>query len=42
LDPRNLNADGAVNVSDISVIWVNFEKTDPFFGNTIFSSITTR
>ena len=42
LDPRNLNADWAVNVSDISVIGVNFEKIDPFFGNSIFNSITTR
>lgn len=30
LDPRNLNGDWAVNASDISVIWVNFELTDSF------------
>lgn len=38
LDPRNLNGDTALNVSDISVIWVNFAKTDPFFAdNQIFT-----
>lgn len=31
LDPRNLNGDGSINASDISVIGVNFEKTDMFF-----------
>lgn len=37
LDPRNLNGDTAINASDISVIWVNFAKTDPFFSdNGIF------
>ncbi len=37
LDPRNLNGDTAVNASDISVIGVNFAKTDPFFSdNGIF------
>jgi len=37
LDSRNLNGDTAVNASDISVIWVNFAKTDPFFSdNGIF------
>jgi len=30
LDPRNLNSDWAVNASDISVIGVNFEQSDPF------------
>lgn len=42
LDPKNLNGDWAINVSDISVIGVNFEKTDPFYANSIFNSITTR
>ena len=42
LDPKNLNGDWAINVSDISVIGTNFEKTDPFYANTLFSSITTR
>ena len=31
LDPKNLNGDWSINASDISVIGVNFEKTDPFF-----------
>jgi hypothetical protein len=30
LDPKNLNADVAINVSDISVIGVNFQLKDPF------------
>ena len=37
LDPRNLNGDIAVNASDISVIWVNFAKTDPYFEHTTFT-----
>lgn len=37
LDPRNLNGDIAVNASDISVIGVNFAKTDPYFENSIFT-----
>ena len=37
LDPRNLNADWAVNASDISVIGVNFEQTDMFYHNTFFT-----
>ncbi len=37
LDPRNLNGDIAVNASDISVIGVNFVKTDPYFENTLFT-----
>ncbi len=39
LDPKNLNADGAINVSDISVIGINFELTDPYYWsiwNTLF------
>lgn len=31
LDPKNLNGDTAINVSDISVIGTNVEKTDDFF-----------
>lgn len=34
LDPRNLNWDVAINASDIAVIWINFEKTDPYYNNT--------
>lgn len=34
LDPRNLNWDNAVNASDIAIIWINFEKTDPYYNNT--------
>lgn len=34
LDPRNLNGDSAINASDISVIGVNFEQTDPFKDGT--------
>ena len=37
LDPRNLNGDTSINASDISVIGVNFGKTDPFFENTMFT-----
>ena len=36
LDPKNLNADWAINVSDISVIWINFELTDPYFWSNLF------
>jgi hypothetical protein len=36
LDPKNLNADGAINVSDISVIGINFELTDPYFWSNLF------
>ncbi|HMS91360.1 MAG TPA: hypothetical protein PKC87_04025, partial [Candidatus Absconditabacterales bacterium] len=36
LDPKNLNGDTAVNASDISVIGVNFEKTDPYFVDNNF------
>ncbi|AHB41525.1 hypothetical protein P148_SR1C00001G0735 [candidate division SR1 bacterium RAAC1_SR1_1] len=36
LDPKNLNGDGAINVSDISVIGINFELTDPYFSSNIF------
>ena len=36
LDPRNLNGDTAINTSDISVIWVNFEKKDPYFADNSF------
>lgn len=33
LDPKNLNWDVALNASDISIIWTNFEKEDAaFFG----------
>ena len=31
LDPRDLNGDMTINVSDLSIIWVNFEKTDLFY-----------
>ncbi|MCF7835087.1 hypothetical protein K9M48_03460 [Candidatus Gracilibacteria bacterium] len=34
LDPRNLNGDVAINASDIAVIGINFEKTDPYYNNT--------
>ncbi|MFZ2150974.1 MAG: hypothetical protein WAZ12_03345 [Candidatus Absconditicoccaceae bacterium] len=34
LDQRNLNGDTAINASDIAVIGINFEKTDPYFNNT--------
>lgn len=34
LDPKNLNGDSAINVSDISVIWTNFEKRDFYYSNT--------
>lgn len=37
LDPRNLNGDIAVNASDISVIGVNFAKTDPYFERSTFT-----
>ena len=37
LDPRNLNGDIAINASDISVIWVNFAKTDPYFESSFFT-----
>ncbi len=36
LDPKNLNGDSAINVSDISVIGVNFELTDPYFSSDMF------
>lgn len=39
LDPKNLNGDWAINVSDISVIGINFELTDPFF---IWSNLFSR
>lgn len=37
LDPKNLNGDWAINVSDISVIGINFELTDPYFSSNIFT-----
>lgn len=33
LDPRNLNWDWAINAMDISIIWVNFLKTDMYWSN---------
>lgn len=36
LDPKNLNADSAINVSDISIIGINFELTDPYYTSDIF------
>lgn len=36
LDPKNLNADWAINVSDISVIGTNFELKDSYFPGNLF------
>ncbi len=36
LDPKNLNGDWAINVSDISIIGINFELTDPFLWSELF------
>ncbi len=36
LDPKNLNGDWAINVSDIAVIGINFEQTDPYFDSEVF------
>jgi len=37
LDPKNLNADSAINVSDISIIGINFELTDSYYSSNIFN-----
>ena len=36
VDPKNLNWDAAVNVSDISIVGINFELTDPFLASNLF------
>ena len=36
LEPKNLNWDAAINVSDISIVGINFERTDPFLSTTKF------
>jgi hypothetical protein len=37
LDPKNLNGDSAINVSDISIVGINFEQTDPYLWSTVFT-----
>jgi len=36
-DPKNLNWDSAINVSDISIVGINFEQTDPYLWSTLFT-----
>ena len=36
-DPRDLNWDNVINVSDISIIWANFEQKDIFEDNNPYS-----
>lgn len=36
LDPKNLNGDAAINVSDVSIVWINFELTDPYLSSNLF------
>lgn len=36
VDPKNLNGDAAINVSDVSIVGINFELTDPFLSSTKF------
>ena len=37
LDPKNLNGDSAINVGDVSIVWINFEQTDPFLNQSLFT-----
>lgn len=37
LDSKNLNGDAAINVSDISIVGINFERTDPFLSSIKFN-----
>ncbi len=37
LDSKNLNGDSAINISDISIVGINFEQTDPYLWSTLFT-----
>lgn len=37
LDPRDLNWDKVVNVSDLAIIWANFEQQDIFFEGHLYN-----
>jgi len=36
LDPRDLNWDNVINVSDLAIIWANFEQEDIFFHSNMY------
>lgn len=36
LDPRDLNGDNVINVSDLAIIWANFEQQDVFFDGNMY------
>ena len=37
LDPRDLNWDNVINVSDLAIIWANFEQEDVFFNGHMYN-----
>ena len=37
LDPRDLNGDNVINVSDLAIIWSNFEQQDVFFNGHMYN-----